>query len=61
MGFENFFGKPKAEEKKPENALGLSAEEQAFMDRANMTPAQLAQYKRWKKLEEELGGMDKAA
>lgn len=47
-------------QEQPENDLNLTPEEQAFMDRAHMTAAELAQYKRWKKLEESLG-MDKAA
>ena len=47
---------PSAPQEESVNDLGLTPEEQAFMDRAHMTAAELAQYKRWKKLEEELGG-----
>ncbi len=60
MGFEAQM--PSSQETKKDDAeLNLTSEEKAFMERANMNAAQLAQYKRWKKLDEELGGMDKAA
>ena len=36
--------------------LGLTPAEQAFMDRAGMTLAQLKQYEEWKKIDQELGG-----
>jgi len=57
MGFEKPMKKESSEQ---ENELGLTSEEQAFMDRADMTAAEMAQYKRWKQLEEELG-TDQAA
>ena len=50
MGFEQ----SPSEQEKPANDLELTPEEQAFMNRAHMTSQELAQYKRWKKLEEEL-------
>lgn len=37
-------------------SLELTPHEKAFMERANMTAEQLAQYNRWKKLDQELGG-----
>ncbi|MBU2566997.1 hypothetical protein KKG46_05590 [Patescibacteria group bacterium] len=38
------------------NEMNFTPQEEAFMQRANMTPAQLAQYKHWKELDKELGG-----